>query len=107
MKIKLFLEFVKETEKSRYLDLTYGDILKLFLDSNLITSLSKLEEFESYLDSTISPGKSFRGSFAKVDRDSKRVIQAQVPIYDKIETLDQYRNMYENWFDSNVRPLIP
>jgi hypothetical protein len=107
MKIKLFLEFVKETEKSRYLDLTYSDILKFFLDSNLITSLSKLEEFESYLDNTISPGKSFRGSFMKVDRDSKRVIQAQVPIYDKIENIDQYRNMYENWFDSNVRPIIP
>lgn len=107
MKIKLFLEFVKETEKSRYLDLTYGDILKELLKYDIITSLDKLEEFESYLDSKINPGKSFRGSFAKVDRDSNRIIQAQVPIYDKIETIDQYRNMYENWFDSNVRPLIP
>ncbi len=107
MKIKLFLEFVKETEKSRYLNLTYGDILKLFLESGLITSLSKLDEFENYLDSEINPGVSFRGSFVKVDRDNKRILQAQVPIYDKIETIDQYKNMYENWFQSNRRPLIP
>lgn len=107
MKIKLFLEFVKETEKSRYLDLTYGDILKLFLEDGLITSLSKLEEFEVYLDNEINPGISFRGSFSKIDRDNKKVLQAQVPLYDRVENIDQYKNMYENWFISNRRPLIP
>ena len=107
MKIKLFLEFVKETEKSRYLDLTYGDILKELLKYDIISSLDKLEKFESYLDKEIKPGKSFKGSFSTIDRDNKKVLQAQVPIYDKIESIDQYRNMYKNWFNSEKRPLIP
>lgn len=107
MRIKLFLEFVETTEKSRYLDLTYGDILKLFLESNIISSLDKLEEFERYLDNEIKPGKSFHGSFSKVDRDNRKLLQAQVPIYDKIETIEQYKNMYENWFTTNNRPAIP
>jgi len=107
MKIKLFLEFVVGSQKSRYLDLTYDDILKLFLENDIITSLDKLEEFELYLDSDIKPGKNFKGSFMKVDRDSGRVLQAQVPIYDKVENLDQYKDMYNNWFISEKRPLIP
>jgi hypothetical protein len=107
LKIKLFLEFVGTTEKSRYLDSTYGDILKLFLKNNIISSLDKLEEFERYLDEQIKPGKSFHGSFVKVDRDSRKLLQAQIPIYDKIENIDQYKNMYENWFNSNNRPAIP
>lgn len=107
MKIKLFLEFVEANQKSRYLDLTYDNILKELLKYDIISSLDKLEEFESYLDKEIKPGKSFKGSFSTIDRDNKKVLQAQVPIYDTIENIDQYRNMYKNWFNSEKRPLIP
>ena len=96
MKIKLFLEFVKETEKSRYLDLTYSDILKELLRYNIISSLSKLEDFENYLDEEINPGQSFHGSFETED-------QAQVPMYDKIENFDQYMDMYKKWTSIETR----
>lgn len=95
-RVKMFLEFVSETEKSRYLDLTYSDILKELLRYNIISSLSKLEDFENYLDEEINPGQSFHGSFETED-------QAQVPMYDKIENLDQYKDMYKKWTSIETR----
>ena len=95
-RVKMFLEFVSETEKSRYLDLTYSDILKELLRYNIISSLSKLEDFENYLDEEINPGQSFHGSFETED-------QAQVPMYDKIENFEQYIDMYKKWISIETR----
>lgn len=95
-KVKMFLEFVSETEKSKYLDLSYSDILKQLSSKGITTSLDSLEKFEEYLDEQINPGQSFHGSFETED-------QAQVPMYDKIENFDQYMDMYKKWTSIETR----
>ena len=95
-RIKYFLEFVRESQisdtKSEFLpEWTYDG-----LSNKLGCSLDEVKNFETWLKTKMNPSKSFFGSL--VNRyDRSRPAMKEKEMFDKIETLDDYYHMWQDY----------
>ncbi len=92
-KLKLFLEFFSGNKKSLFIPMTYDEISK-----KLGCSIDEIEDFENYLDSNIKPGEVFHGSFDSTTHDD---LDEPVAMFDKIETEEQYMEVWRQYKHSD------
>ena len=85
-KVKMFLEFVNSNKISKHIDMTYDEIAK-----KLGCSVDEVEEFESYLDEIINPGKSFHGSLDDTPEDEE---WTEHEMYDEIGDWEDYEHAW-------------